>query len=406
MYENSYLKFKVNDFLYLLALLLYTSTLMFQYTYLYNDLSQQRCFLIYVLKYIRYFSYLIVLFKIFINNTTSLKRIFLGVLLMAVTLFVAIHGTDKAPIFYVLMIFGAKDVNFRKIVRLYQFLHVILLTYCFMSAVIFNIGAESVLNNNEVRYFIGFGWVNRAAYIWLALLVETIYLRGKKMLFIEYLFFISGAIGIYLYTHTDFAFIVTLFTCGFFFLKNKGLLGKSKMKKFKSIKLAQFAFASFAIGSIALHAFYNSANTMMYTVNRLINFRFSLGKAAIEKYGLGLLGNDTVWNGASTMLWGTNGSNLYEYVDCGYLQVTLDYGILMLVMVLVFYMLGINNAFKTNDRYAIYIVFIYGVLCIFEPRLVDFVFNPFILYGMATLKMTRNALIADDENIKLMCKGV
>ena len=54
-------------------------------------------FLIYVLKYIRYFSCLIVLFKIFINNTTSLKRIFLGVLLMAVTLFVAIHGTDKAP---------------------------------------------------------------------------------------------------------------------------------------------------------------------------------------------------------------------------------------------------------------------------------------------------------------------
>lgn len=89
-----------------------------------------------------------------------------------------------------------------------------------------------------------------------------------------------------------------------------------------------------AIFAILLHAFYNPQNTIYFQLNKLLSGRLALGQNAMSEYGISLFGKDIEWIGFNMeeTLRGT-----YNYVDCSYVKILLDHGILFLGIVLLAY---------------------------------------------------------------------
>lgn len=75
----------------------------------------------------------------------------------------------------------------------------------------------------------------------------------------------------------------------------------------------------------------------------------------------------------------------YNYVDCSYLQLLLEYGVLFLIAVIGIYTVAIYRAVKVQDYYLVWILLIVLLFGITEPRLMNFAFNPFPLMAFCRL---------------------
>ena len=139
-----------------------------------------------------------------------------------------------------------------------------------------------------------------------------------------------------------------------------------------------------AIFAILLHAFYNPQNTIYFQLNKLLSGRLALGQNAMSEYGISLFGKDIEWIGFNMeeTLRGT-----YNYVDCSYVKILLDHGILFLGIVLLAYAYMLKKSIQKKQYYYTWILMIIMIFCITEPRLFDITFNPFIVLTLAGQKL-------------------
>lgn len=98
-----------------------------------------------------------------------------------------------------------------------------------------------------------------------------------------------------------------------------------------------------AIFAILLHAFYNPQNTIYFQLNKLLSGRLALGQNAMSEYGISLFGKDIEWIGFN-MEETLRGA--YNYVDCSYVKILLDHGILFLGIVLLAYTYMLKNQYR------------------------------------------------------------
>lgn len=79
------------------------------------------------------------------------------------------------------------------------------------------------------------------------------------------------------------------------------------------------------------------ANIFLFSLNRLLTTRLSLGRQAISTYGFTLFGSETAW---VTGRYGIERTEAYFYVDSSYLNIALSFGLVTLLLVMIgFYFL-------------------------------------------------------------------
>ena len=103
------------------------------------------------------------------------------------------------------------------------------------------------------------------------------------------------------------------------------------------------------------------------------------GRAGIDEYGLKLFGNKIEWIGYDAD-W--ESGMKYNYVDSSYLQIALEYGIIVLAVILLLYALLIFTSIKNKKYYLCWLALIILVFCVTEPRLVKLAYNPFLLLAV------------------------
>lgn len=377
-------KIKASECIYLSSLYLYVFVNLFQMTYLYNEMVANGGMGTSILQLLRYIAYSLCMVKIFYGLNERVDKYVLISILFLLAIIASMIGANKAIFFWVLYIYGAQDIEFNKILKLFLSLQIIIFVFCIISYLC-GIGAESILEGGRERYFLGFGWVNRAPYLWLFMFWEYFCLKKGRIDLVKCFWFIGGVVWFYLKTRTRFPFLISLATLMFVliynvYLKSRVVIKISDISKNITCTIFRCMIWGCAFIGIMSAVIYTKENAFLETVNRMLSSRLSLGHEAIQKYGLNLFGNKTVWTGSSTLLWGLSGSSKYQYVDCGYLQLALDYGLLILIAVLIIYDLAIFVAYKKKEHWAKYCILFVGVISIVEPRLLDFAVNPFILY--------------------------
>lgn len=105
---------------------------------------------------------------------------------------------------------------------------------------------------------------------------------------------------------------------------------------------------------------------------------------AIQIYPIRPIGGQVIkWQGFNKDSTGFVG---YNYVDNSYIQLLLQYGLFLLLMVLAFYAIGIYRGIRDDKRYVSWILVIICIYCLLDPFLIRFTFNPFAWLGVEIVK--------------------
>ena len=104
------------------------------------------------------------------------------------------------------------------------------------------------------------------------------------------------------------------------------------------------------------------------------------------------------------MLFGLAEGNEYFYVDNGFLQLALEFGLLFTAFVLYMYTAAIKKAVYLKDYSFAAIALILGFVFVFEPYVIDFAFNPFVIYYFSKITIPSHArrIAIDTADISLL----
>lgn len=371
-------KIKIRELIFVIAWSMFILTVILQGTIWYVDLDSS--FLITLFKGIRYASYLLCVF-IIIKNSLS-NKILIGIILLLGCLGLCMVGsTNRTMFLYSFLIFASYRIDSRLIIKVALFWQVIVL---FITIWLSQIGViKDFLFGEDVRprHGLGFCWAAIAPIMYFYCMLQYIYLRKNKITLIE--FAVMEFLNIVLFKLTDARLAFYLSTIFLFIFFIASLIKNSNQnKKLYKLKKCLCALPAFiAVFSIGIHALYNDNDKLFSKINILLSKRLALGHQAIADYGLSIFGQKIEWIGFSSKpIQGT-----YNYVDCSYLQLAIEYGIIFLIVIVFIYSIVLWKAIKINDNYLIMILCIILVFGITEPRLMNFAYNPFPLMLFANV---------------------
>ena len=382
------LKFKIRD-LYYIALVIYTLSLNIQLSYMYNGWAASQSGMLLVLKAMHYGAYLLCLIRLAGMKRVGRFPIFFAAALFVSSVYATYTGIENAPVFHCILLACAIDTDFKKLTRIFFGVQLSTMIVYMLLALTRISGWGYFVEGSRVRYFLGYGWVNRASYCWFFLCLEYLYLKNGRLRIFEGL--IGAVVALYLYikTRTSFSLMLTALVIAYGVYKQIESLFMTRRRRsnprvFAVVCMGAFLFT--VLLGVLLPLIYDPGNPLLSLLNRLSNGRVELGSTAIARYGLHLGGNHLQWVGASSLLFGIGGqSGEYFYVDNGFLQMALEYGVLFTGFIIFVYLGSIWKSALNRDYPMTMCMLILGALYVFEPYVIDFAFNPFILYYFSNI---------------------
>ncbi len=284
----------------------------------------------------------------------------------------AIFSKSNSCVYSFLILIAALSADSRKIIR--QTMTVQLLILIAMVGLSLGGIIDNVLFASEarLRYGLGFAWTTTSAILFLFISLEYMYLREKRITIPELALIQAAHVFFFIKTDSKMCFAVaTVAVILDLIIKYHGravaLLGSWYTRIMAALPAAAF------IISIIISACYNENSPFWYGLNSFLNGRLRLGKAALLNYGITPFGQDITWVGSS--VFGTY-EHPYNYVDCSYVQLLLNYGILFILFVLALYTVILLYARKNNKPHIAMVVSLVLLFSITEPRLWNLGFNP------------------------------
>ena len=351
--------------IYLVAVILYSSV--------YAEMDYMRLFF----PVVRFAAYGLVCAKIildFLDKGYSAKE--LGVIVAVGTLFLisAYVTKDKNLLIYWVFIVAAHDMDFQDIIKWSLWVHI--------GALMFVIGScyVGILENRifglmygiRIRDSLGFQYTTTGSNFFFYIILMWVYWRKSKITWPEVAVLIAGNLYLFSKTDTKNAFALGMLAIiGTVVLKYIPYL--REYKKIYSV-LAVGIVPALSAGIISISIKYDQAILWMDKFNRLISGRLDLGKSGYLNYGLRLFGQKIEWIG------GEPGEGIvYNFVDSSYMQMLLNFGPIILGLILAgLILIGIFIAVR-KDTYFLLVFVLFAVHSTFDPQLVWIGYNSFLL---------------------------
>lgn len=365
--------------IYLITLSISLLTMLLSNTILVEDSIYAFANLLYfILKIVRYLTYLIFMILILLDlNSNKSNRLIVTILLICGIL-TTLFSRDFQYFSYLIIVVASINIDKNKIFKHYLFVQsLVLLTMLLLSStgvvknIIYDLGTRN-------RNFLGFSWTTTPAMLMTFITIIYFYLYYETVNFVEVVLFFTINLMMFQLTNSKFIFLLTsLFLLCILFVK--------KVEKIKSLILDNCFFKCIILLipflacmiSILLQIFYNPNIKIMNALNVILSNRMDLGHQAILKYGLTLFGKNIEWIGFSLDYNPVN--DVYNYVDSSYMQIMLTYGVITIILVIIAYSLIMYKAINEKDIILVLIISFICVLSITEPRLINIIYNPFII---------------------------
>lgn len=132
----------------------------------------------------------------------------------------------------------------------------------------------------------------------------------------------------------------------------------------------------FAVTSICTALFYNGSISWMSEINEIVTGRLFLGNKAINMYGISLIGQPIEWNTDYVMDWQRD----FQFVDSSYLNIALNFGILLLVIIVFGFTYLMFKAMKEKKYVLCIAILMLGLHSLSDPQLFELRYNPFLIY--------------------------
>ena len=357
--------------------------------------SNFRLFLPSISSYFIYFIYSLFIAKIMISKF-SLKSLIIFLLLIGLSLIIYICSGELKIFEFLLIIYAARDIEFLKIAKWTKVFLLSATSIVIISAVI-GIIPNYIFYRDDggIRQALGFTYVGQLNNIFLEIIFLDLFIREKEnkqfnMLRILIYFFITYII--YKITDVRNIYYISLLFMILYIIKEK-------KKSFFERKIVQKVMIGsylicFAI-SIIMSELYNPEITWQSKLNELISNRLSITHRTLQEYDITLFGNYIPMYGVSSILNGGHSWSEYSYIDNGYMQILLKYGLIIFVLISLSYTLFIKKSFKEDNIIMCIWFFVMALSSIITDSMLNIMYNCAILSLFGVLKSSKEANLQD-----------
>ena len=326
---------------------------------------------------LRYTSYLMIIaFSAFMADYSPavLKRYLVFISFLFLISYIAGSVTI---LFNFMFIFGAKDIPTKKMIKYVVAIQAVITCFIFMGSMTGIIEDWTYMIDGRFRHSMGYGYPNSIPSIYFYTMIAVFYLLKDKIKIWHVVIFEVLNYVLFYFTNTRTAFaltaiaLVVLWALKFW----KRPLRPGRINRLLYVH-SVFLIALFAI--LACY-FYTPANPFLRIINGFISNRLSMGHQALMVNRLTLFGQKIQWYGFGGLGYTiTELAGEYNNVDCSYVKILLDNGIVMLMLAVGGFMIVANDELKKGDRYFCIALLFANLYAMIEPRYIETGFNPFV----------------------------
>ncbi len=346
-----------------------------------------------IFKYVRYLCYLLAAVMI-VQDSFKEKQIWGVAILGVLTAGTVVCSGNSTFILYLIMILAAKDLNVQTIVKVTCFLQGLMLFVIISFSKIGIIPDYIFDSTTRQRHGLGFLWTTTSAIMFFYFIVLYIYLRKERAHILEYV--VLEGINYLLYQQTDARmsfYLSTLLLVYVFIMRLYWQNRKDRIRKNRWLILAP---AFMCMVALCIQIFYIPTDPNWQKINSVLSGRLELGYNGWQKYGFSLLGTKIEWIGFSHNA--TAGT--YNYVDCSYMQILLENGVIPLIIIVAVYTYIMYMAVKEKDFYLQTAVLVIVAFSITEPRLMNLAYNPLPFFGVTYISLkAKGTLFAKEHHV-------
>ena len=293
------------------------------------------------------------------------------------------------PLVVVIAVWGAKDLDGRKLLKVWLVMSVLNLVLAMSAALLGIIENYSFPWTDDEAladtvYSIGItNTTDCAARVFFTMLV-WFYLRGERLLWFEYLIGIFLAFGTYYFTGGRIDSGCMAITAMMFLVVNIVKKIKGKTNRYREEHnafplIASLSMPTGAVASFTLCKLY-APSGILKKLNEWSSGRLAIGHKIFEDYDIKLFGQQIEMYGNGR--GGTLADRLireveYNFMDISYQFVLMLYGVIFFILILCFYIFLIWRYKK--DIYLIVAVLLIAFNCMFAHHLTEIAYIPFVM---------------------------
>ena len=329
-----------------------------------------------------YFTIIMLLIKELMNFPKTLYyfRFHWEQLLIVTAFFIAMFIVAKnrdglLDINVLLLVFSARDIDFRKLLGTFSvatFLVLYLTIYASQKGMIANMFMNA---DGGYRFSLGFNYVSFASQRLFFALCTYLMFRGKRISYLELLALLLATIYMYQQTSTSSPFYLSILILTYALLSIKIFKKEFIIGNFLSKALAQYGFIV-ALAVILYFCFYSSGN-LFHLVDQFTHNRLRLSVDGFRNFGVSWLGQPISFT--TLDMFGNFTSN-YNYIDSSFVQLLVIDGLIVSAFML-FALTKVMKYFISIQKDIVLaclgIMIIHGM---FDPQMLVLRYSPLILF--------------------------
>ena len=329
-----------------------------------------------------YFTIIMIFIKEFITLPKTLyyfrfhwKSLLIALAFLFSMLIVSKNRDGLLDINVLLLVFSARDIDYRKLLGTFSFatfLVLILTIFASNKGVISNMFMRA---DGGYRFSLGFNYVSFASQRMFFALCSYLMFRGKKISYMELLVLLSATIYMHQQTSTSSPFYLSILilTYALFSIKifKKGFI----IENFWISRVTNYGFI-LALVVILYFCFYSSGN-LFHLVDQFTHNRLRLSVDGFRNFGVSWLGQPISFT--TLEMFGNFTSN-YNYIDSSFVQLLVIDGLIVSTFML-FALTKVMKYFISIQKDIVLaclgIMIIHGM---FDPQMLVLRYSPLILF--------------------------
>lgn len=307
----------------------------------------------------------------YIIDPHKIKDIILSIIILLIGLVISYSSEGYYVIIpLILLILNMNNISINKIFKIWIIeisLLMIFVAICYKLDIIGEISNGST-RDGVVRYALGYNYSTFSSNYLFHLTIFYLYFRKSAIRYVEIIILLI--LNIYIYNLTDtravFYYVILAIICLL-------IVKVFKVKKYSDI-INKYSMIVTAIVAAVLSWIYGYGIGIVDQLNELLTNRLYLGNRAFGDFNITFFGQKIEWINEQEMF----SEQLYNYVDSSYLNILFNYGLVMLIFILVGYYVIAKKNISKNIYYTLMIAFL-SLHSMFDPQLIAIMYNPAIL---------------------------
>lgn len=330
----------------------------------------------------------LVLLKIFLFDDLDLKWLAIDAIIL-ILLLITWRTSKEFSLFSMgIFVLGARNVDFKRIIKIYFYVGMLLLAFVVISAMgglIRNLVYRRDMTN-IVRQSFGIAYPTDFAAHVLYLILAYAYLKFGKIKWYDYAVFLAAAVFLVKFSDARLSAYAIILSIPVLWIGQRAQTDHLLSRFIASFYWTVPILLAYLV--IIASYFFTPSNKTLTKVNNASSGRLFLGHKAISEYGFSMFGKQIIehgWGGANGLKMSQNAPANYFFVDSSFLRMTILYGIIMAIIILLAMTKISWESFQKGSFALASIIVIVSVSAMVEQRLLDLAYDPFLIALLANV---------------------